>query len=161
MASEVEVPLGVQLCESRGESSHDLAAEGCGLSHQGGDRLEGGHRPLQRARGGDEPSQQCDELFESSAVGLERGQLPTGDGEGLPGNGKQGLAELVHALPTRAGDLHLGGDDRHLCGQGVELGLDGGKGFERRGHELVSKILPAIDMCAGSGSGLPGSRTFQ
>ena len=90
----------------------------------------------------------------------------------------QGLDELG---PLLAGGGRLGdllGHHGHLGAHGVQAGQDGGvrvDGRRRRaqgadrvgarvgglGHHRSFVSLPAIDMSAGSGSSLPGSRMFQ
>ncbi len=56
----------------------------------------------------------------------------------------------------------LGGDERHVGGQGVESLLQGGGAVDgRRGHASASVSLPAISISWGSGIGLPLSSMFQ
>ena len=74
------------------------------------------------------------------------------------------MGELAPALPSGPIGGDLIGECRQLRLDPIELALFGAAHygvFGGGGHHTSSRIFPAIDISAGTGSSLPGNRMFQ
>ncbi len=87
-------------------------------------------------------------------------QLAAGEVHRVARDGRQLVGELGPLLAGLALPAQLVGDGVDLVGEPVEPVLQG-RGGQDGGHDWSSSSLPAIDISAGSGSSLPGSRMFQ